>query len=95
VQDTTVAGGLVSGYFSDMWQFNSSTKLWIWVGGPNRPTQSGMYGSIGIPAAANFPGSRSGSSTWRDSSGNFWLFGGEGADSTGHFGHHRLVDGVF
>jgi N-acetylneuraminic acid mutarotase len=87
VRDTSAPGGLVLGYFSDMWEFNASTTQWTWVAGPNRPASSGVYGSLGTPAAANYPGQRGGSSTWKDSNGNFWLFGGEGADSTGHSGY--------
>jgi hypothetical protein len=40
----------------------------------------GVYGTLGVPAAGNIPGSRSGASTWVDKSGNFWLFGGSGID---------------
>jgi hypothetical protein len=32
------------------------------------------------------PGARSAASSWTDSSGNFWLFGGSGYDSTGGVG---------
>ena len=46
----------------------------------------GVYGTLGVPAAGNIPGSRSGASTWVDKSGNFWLFGGSGIDSTNTFG---------
>ncbi len=34
----------------------------------------------------NTPGSRSGAAGWRDASGNLWLFGGFGYDSTGQIG---------
>ena len=43
--------------------------------------QTGVYGTLGIPPAANVPGGRSGAIGWTDSSGNFWLFGGQGYDS--------------
>lgn len=76
-------GALQRLHFSDMWEFNASTKLWTWVAGPNGP-MSGVYGSLGSPAAGNYPGGRNDSSTWKDTSGNFWLFGGEGADSIGN-----------
>jgi hypothetical protein len=51
------------------------------------PTSSGVYGTLGTPAAGNIPGVRWGSSNWTDSSGNFWLFGGHGADANGNFGY--------
>ena len=69
----------------DLWKWNGSA--WAWVGGSSSPNQPGVYGTPGIGAAANSPGARYGSSTWVDASGNLWLFGGYGADSTaGGFG---------
>jgi hypothetical protein len=48
--------------------------------------QSGIYGTLGVASASNVPGGREGSVSWTDSSGNFWLFGGMGYDSTGTLG---------
>ena len=48
--------------------------------------QSGVYGTLGMPAAGNIPGSRHSASSWTDSSGNLWLFGGHGIDANGNFG---------
>jgi hypothetical protein len=45
--------------------------------------QPGVYGTLGAPAAGNIPGGRSDASSWTDSSGNFWLFGGLGNDANG------------
>ena len=39
------------------------------------------------PAASNVPGARYGAVSWTDSSGNLWLFGGFGYDSTGGSGY--------
>ena len=36
---------------------------------------------------ANIPGARSDASNWIDNSGNLWLFGGSGWDSTGRLGY--------
>jgi hypothetical protein len=36
-----------------------------------------------VPAAANVPGGRGYGVSWFDKSGNVWLFGGDGYDSTG------------
>src|SRR5271168_2966610 len=46
----------------------------------------GVYGILDTPAAGNQPGGREGAAYWTDSKGNFWLFGGEGFDSTGTAG---------
>jgi len=48
--------------------------------------QIGVYGTLGTPAPANVPGTRSCAAGWADASGNFWLFGGHGFDADGFFG---------
>jgi N-acetylneuraminic acid mutarotase len=65
---------------NDLWEFNPSTSEWTWMGGSSTfDTDSyGVYGSLGVPAVANIPVSRSAAVSWSDSTGNFWLFGGEG-----------------
>jgi N-acetylneuraminic acid mutarotase len=42
--------------------------------------EPGVYGTLKTPAAGNIPASRTGATTWADSTGNFWLFGGWGYD---------------
>ncbi len=51
------------------------------------PGQSGVYGTLGEASSTNVPGARDNSTSWVDASGNFWLFGGLGADSTGIDGY--------
>ena len=75
-------------YFNDLWEYSAGE--WTWVSGSNMPNQGATYGTLGTAASANIPGSRYGAVTWQDPSGNFWLFGGEGRDSTGTVG--RLGD---
>ncbi len=86
-----------SGYLNDLWEFNPTAKTWTWTGGAatvdanNTPNasdqgQSGIYGTEGVPAATNVPGGRYSAVSWMDGSGNFWLFGGNGHDSTGTLG---------
>jgi hypothetical protein len=43
-----------------------------------------VYGTLGVQNSANGPGGRYGASSWIDSKGNLWLFGGYGADSAGN-----------
>jgi N-acetylneuraminic acid mutarotase len=79
------------GYFNDLWEFNPSTLQWTWMGGSNTiPTdtggESGVYGTLGTPAAGNMPGARYEAVSWTDNSGNLWLFGGYGFDSAGYVG---------
>src|SRR4051794_16254969 len=71
---------------------STAANQWTWMSGsstigahcPNsfcgRP---GVYGVLGIPAAANVPGSRSDAIAWSDPGGNLWLFGGAGFDAGG------------
>ena len=67
---------------------------WTWMGGsstvPNTNDgsggQSGVYGTLGTPAAGNIPGSRYSAVSWIDSSGHLWLFGGQGYDASGKWG---------
>ena len=65
---------------SDLWKFNDGQ--WTWISGSNATDQPAVYGTLGGPAPGNTPGARTYAATWTDSSGNLWLFGGEGA-STG------------
>jgi N-acetylneuraminic acid mutarotase len=69
-------------YFNDLWEFSTVSKEWTWMNGSNAINQSGTYGTQGTAAAGNTPGGRSDTMSWTDPSGNFWLFGGIGFDST-------------
>ena len=69
------------GELNDLWEFNPSTFEWTWMSGTARTNALGIYGTLGAPSAANYPGGRQNGVSWTDNSGNFWLFGGEGFDS--------------
>jgi N-acetylneuraminic acid mutarotase len=76
----------------DLWEFDTSTNEWVWIGGsstvpalcaPNTANDwtcgwPPIYGALGVPATGNTPGSRGAATSWTDSGGNFWLFGGLG-----------------
>jgi N-acetylneuraminic acid mutarotase len=64
------------GYLNDLWKYAPSTGEWTWMSGSNLVGQPGVYGTLGVPAIGNIPGSRVGAVSWTDSSGNLWLFGG-------------------
>lgn len=95
-------GNKVTSGLNDLWEYtpgaNSTAGEWTWVGGSNTvpPSnnpfggssgQPGVYGTLGVAAPANIPGGRQSGVSWTDPSGNFWLFGGLGADSTGVSGY--------
>jgi N-acetylneuraminic acid mutarotase len=77
---------------NDLWKYNIATGKWTWMKGSNSAGGSGVYGTMGVAAAANVPGARSGSLTWVDASGNFWLFGGYGYDDGTNFYSDELND---
>ena len=87
------------GNLNDLWEFNSTSHEWVWKSGPSTiPTScplntvwffcgnSGAYGMQGVFDSGNVPGGRDSGASWVDSKGNFWLFGGEGYDSSGDYG---------
>jgi N-acetylneuraminic acid mutarotase len=71
------------GNLNDLWKFFPSTNQWAWMGGSSTANQYGVYGTLGTAASTNIPGARGSAVSWSDASGNLWLFGGEGFDSTG------------
>lgn len=76
-------------YLNDLWKFNQKSGQWTWISGSNTETGlfvGAVYGTRGIAAAENVPGSRSGAVSWIDGNGRLWLFGGYAFDSVGHQG---------
>ena len=79
------------GILNDLWEFNPSTSEWAWIDGSSTvsaitESQPGVYGVLGAWASGNVPGGHKDSVSWTDKSGNFWLFGGSGADANGNLG---------
>jgi hypothetical protein len=70
---------------NDLWKYSAGE--WTWMGGANVGNQPGTYGTKGTPAPDNVPGARTAAVTWTDATGNLWLFGGGGLDSTGTGGY--------
>ncbi len=73
-------------YLNDLWKYAPSTNQWTWMGGSSEINALGVYGTLGVAAPFNWPGSREDGVGWADSNGNLWLFGGfgYGAFSTGY-----------
>jgi hypothetical protein len=88
-----------NGSLADLWAFtlnpsSPAANQWTWVKGPNSVSQAGIYGvnpsaefGVVFPHDVDNPGSRWSAAYWYapDASGaaEFWLFGGEGFDSSG------------
>lgn len=81
------SSGVATNDLNDLWEFDPSTDEWTWMGGSSTGGQPGVYGTLGTPAAGDTPGARDSASSWTDSSGNFWLFGGNGYDGAGAYGY--------
>jgi N-acetylneuraminic acid mutarotase len=72
-------------WMDDLWEFNPSTNQWALMGGNIQSvcgvycgsSTGALYGDLGVPAPGDGPGSRFAPAGWTDSSGNFWLFGGQ------------------
>jgi N-acetylneuraminic acid mutarotase len=77
------AQGGALGNLNDLWEYNLSSGVWTWIGGSSSTAAAGTYGLKDVPASSNIPGAREQAAGWLDSSGNFWLFGGFGFDSSG------------
>ncbi len=72
---------------NDLWEFNITTKQWIWMSGSNLANQTGNYGAqatsnLSTGMATSVPGSRWGASGWTDANSNLWFFGGWGYGTT-------------
>jgi N-acetylneuraminic acid mutarotase len=72
-------------FSSDTWVFDLSTNNWTWINGPIISDVFGIYGTMGVENAVNFPGSRDGSSAWTYNN-KLYLFGGFGKGISGGIG---------
>jgi N-acetylneuraminic acid mutarotase len=70
---------------NDLWRYTISTNQWTWISGTNTSNGLSKFGTKGIGSSTNTPGSRYGSFSWADASGNLWLFGGLGWNQSGSF----------
>jgi hypothetical protein len=72
------------GFLTDLWMFNPQNSQWAWMGGASTTDSTNtspyvpVYGVRGTASAANSPGFRPDATTWTDSNGMLWLFGGWG-----------------
>jgi galactose oxidase-like protein len=77
-----------SGFLNDMWVCDVSSSAfceWQLIEAP----VSGLFPIAqheDISGSTNLPGGRWGAGTWTDNSGNLWLFGGQGVDTSGNIG---------
>jgi hypothetical protein len=67
------------GSLNDLWEYNPKAGTWTWQSGSNAAGSPGSYGAFGV---ASVPRARFYAASWTDSSGNLWLFGGEGSHTS-------------
>lgn len=76
-----------TGNLNDLWKYDPAINEWTWMNGDNTTVSSGVYGTKGVAAATNKPGARDAGVSWKDQSGNLWLFGGIGIPENGNYGY--------
>jgi len=69
------------GELNDLWRYDPATGIWAWMSGSNTGGAASVYGTQGVPDAANVPSARIYSMASSDAEGNLWLFGGDDTDS--------------
>jgi N-acetylneuraminic acid mutarotase len=79
-------GKNATGGMNALWEYSPSSGEWTWVSGSSSYNANGVYGTEGIASAGNIPGARLLSGFWIDSTGNVWLFGGQGYGASGAAG---------
>jgi hypothetical protein len=89
ISGVTGCGGTLSGNTYTTGTINarctvtaSLSAAFTWISGSTAVSAQGVYGTRGVAAATNLPRARYSAIRWTDASGNLWLFGGLGYDST-------------
>jgi N-acetylneuraminic acid mutarotase len=72
---------ILTDFTNDLWKYNVNTNEWTWLRG-NTHLNAGQYGTRGQASPTNEPGSRKESTSWIDTAGNLWLFGGYGRSAS-------------
>lgn len=62
-------------FSDDLWKFDISTNMWIWVKGSGGGFGTPVYGTQGVPDISNSPGALDEiDCNWTDNTGNLWLY---------------------
>jgi hypothetical protein len=83
--DSAKTGAPLGAILNDLWEYNITTKQWVWVSGGGTTgiaNQAGTYGTQTTAAAANVPGARWGAVGWVNPDGDLFFFGGWGYGSS-------------
>lgn len=81
---TDEADNLYMGNTNYQWKYTPGNNQWTWISGDTTASPAsvgmsypGVYGTKGMSSPANLPPSRKFAATWKDTAGNFWMYGGE------------------
>jgi|GEM_PF-962606 len=88
-RDATSSSDVILG---DLWRYSPSANQWTWMKGPKTGGSAAVYGTRGVGAATNDPGSRAGVRSWVDIYGNGWIY--SGISSAGTYGDAWKYDAV-
>jgi hypothetical protein len=83
--DSAGTGSPDGAILNDLWEYNITTKQWVWVSGGGTTgiaNQTGTYGTQTQAAAGNVPGARWGAVGWVNPDRDLFLFGGWGYGSS-------------
>jgi hypothetical protein len=72
--------------YNDLWRYSPTSRLWTWIAGVSQANAGGVYGTQRAGGVGNSPGARVFATSWQDTTGNFWLFGGRGYAQGGSAG---------
>ncbi|MGH9615216.1 MAG: kelch repeat-containing protein [Acidobacteriaceae bacterium] len=72
---------------NDLWEFDTTQKMWTWVSGDKVGNDVAIYGMLGTASASSIPSGRTSATSWLDTDGNLWLFGGWGVNSQPAINH--------
>jgi N-acetylneuraminic acid mutarotase len=64
-----------------LWRYDPASNMWTWLTGAADIMTSSTYGTRGVPAVTNTPGSREGAAGWTGPDGKLYLLGGKGLDA--------------
>lgn len=65
---------------NDLWKYNIVSDMWSWMAGIQDYEAKANYGTINVASISNVPGSRINATSWADTNGKLYLFGGTGFD---------------
>lgn len=75
-------GGYVfTDFKEDLWEYNISTKNWVWINGSKMNEQRSNFGTYNKTASTNWPGSKYNNMCW-DLGDHVYLFGGSDYESS-------------